>query len=43
MSEAFLHPRSTNGVLIQLAQWSEDIWVGYTLEEALAGLSIDPT
>ena len=40
-SEAFLHPRSTNGVLIQLAQWEEDVWVGYTLEEVLAGLSID--
>ena len=40
-SEAFLHPRTTNGVLIQLAQWEEDIWVGYTLEEVLAGLSID--
>lgn len=42
-SEAFLHPRSTNGVLIQFAQWEEDIWVGYTLEEVMAGLSIDPT
>ena len=40
-SEAFLHPRTTNGVLIQLAQWEEDIWVGYTLDEVLAGLSID--
>lgn len=40
-SEAFLHPRSTNGVLIQLAQWKEDIWVGHTLEEVLAGLCID--
>lgn len=40
-SEAFLHPRSTNGVLIQLAQWERDVWVGYTLEEVLAGLSID--
>ena len=40
-NEAFLHPRSTNGVLIQLAQWEEDVWVGYTLEEVLAGLSID--
>lgn len=42
-SEAFLHPRTTNGVLIQLAQWEEDVWVGYTLEEVMAGLSIDPT
>ena len=42
-SEAFLHPRTTNGILIQFAQWDEDIWVGYTLEEVLAGLSIDPT
>lgn len=42
-SEAFLHPRTTNGVLIQLAQWEEDVWVGYTLEEVLAGLSIDPS
>jgi methylmalonyl-CoA/ethylmalonyl-CoA epimerase len=42
-SEAFLHPRTTNGVLIQLAQWKEDIWAGYTLEEVMAGLSIDPT
>ena len=42
-SEAFLHPRTTNGILIQFAQWEEDIWVGYTLEEVLAGLSIDPT
>ena len=40
-SEAFLHPRTTNGVLIQLAQWTEDVWVGYSLEEVLAGLSID--
>lgn len=40
-SEAFLHPRTTNGVLIQLAQWEEDIWVGYTLDEVLAGLSVD--
>ena len=40
-SEAFLHPRTTNGVLIQLAQWEEDIWVGCTLDEVLAGLSID--
>ncbi len=40
-NEAFLHPRSTKGVLIQLAQWEEDVWVGYTLEEVLAGLSID--
>ncbi len=40
-SEAFLHPRSTNGVLIQLAQWEEDVWVGYTLDEVLAGLSVD--
>lgn len=40
-NEAFLHPRTTNGVLIQLAQWEKDVWVGYTLEEVLAGLSID--
>ncbi len=40
-SEAFLHPRTTNGVLVELAQWEEDVWVGYTLEEVLAGLSID--
>lgn len=40
-SEAFLHPRSAGGVLIQLAQWEQDVWVGPTLEEVLAGLSID--
>lgn len=40
-NEAFLHPRTTGGVLIQLAQWEEDVWVGFTLEEVLAGLSLD--
>lgn len=42
-NEAFLHPRSTNGVLIQLAQWEEDVWKGYTLEQVLDGLSVDPS
>ena len=40
-NEAFLHPRTTNGVLIQLAQWEKDVWGGYTLDEVLAGLSVD--
>ncbi len=40
-SEVFLHPRTTNGVLIQFAEWEEDVWVGYSLEEVLEGLSID--
>ncbi len=43
-SEVFLHPSDAHGVLIQLAAWLDDsIWSGYTLEDVLAGRSIDPS
>jgi methylmalonyl-CoA/ethylmalonyl-CoA epimerase len=35
--EAFLHPRSTGGVLVQLAQWTERTGPTPTLDEVLAG------
>lgn len=43
-SEVFLHPGDANGVLIQLAAWPDDEpWSGYSLEDVLAGRSIDRT
>ena len=43
-SEVFLHPSEAHGVLIQLAAWTDDgPWSGYTLEQVLAGRSIDET
>lgn len=41
-SEVFLHPKEAHGVVIQLASWPDDsIWSGHTLEDVLAGRSID--
>jgi methylmalonyl-CoA/ethylmalonyl-CoA epimerase len=41
-SEVFLHPSEAHGVVIQLAAWPDDsLWSGYTLEDVLAGRSID--
>jgi methylmalonyl-CoA/ethylmalonyl-CoA epimerase len=41
-SEVFLHPNEAHGVVIQLAAWPDDnVWSGYTLEDVLAGRSID--
>ena len=41
-SEVFLHPSQAHGILIQLATWTDEgQWSGYTLEEVLAGRSID--
>ena len=43
-SEVFLHPSQTHGVVIQLAAWTDEApWSGYTLEDVLAGRSIDET
>ena len=43
-SEVFLHPSEAHGVVIQLAAWTDDEpWSGYTLEDVLAGRSIDET
>ena len=43
-SEVFLHPSEAHGVLIQLAAWTDEgPWSEYTLEEVLAGQSIDET
>lgn len=43
-SEVFLHPGDAHGVLIQLAAWpDEEAWSGYSLEDVLAGRSIDRT
>ena len=43
-SEVFLHPGDAHGLLIQLAAWpDEDLWSGYSLEDVLAGRSIDRT
>ena len=43
-SEVFLHPGDAHGVLIQLAAWpDDDAWSGYSLEDVLAGRSIDRT
>ena len=43
-SEVFLHPSDAHGVVIQLASWNDDgPWSAYTLEDVLAGRSIDPT
>ncbi len=40
--EAFLHPRSAHGVLIQLAAWDDSVPTGgSTLEEVLAGRIFD--
>ena len=41
-SEVFLHPEQAHGVVIQFAAWSDDgAWSGFTLQQVLAGLSID--
>jgi methylmalonyl-CoA/ethylmalonyl-CoA epimerase len=41
-SEAFLHPRSAGGSLIQLAAWDGTAaWAGPGLDDVLAGRSID--
>ena len=41
-SEVFLHPSEAHGVVIQLAAWpDDDNWSGHTLEDVLAGHSID--
>jgi len=43
-SEVFIHPRSANGLMVQLAQWdSLDNWTGPSLEDVLAGKSLDHT
>lgn len=42
-SEAFLHPKTTNGMLIQLAEWDDPFPIRGTLEDVLAGRVIDPT
>ena len=34
--EAFIHPKSANGVLVQLADWSDGAVSGKTLDEVLA-------
>lgn len=40
--EVFLHPRSTGGVVIQLAEWVDHDPVAASLEEVLAGHVQDP-
>lgn len=43
-SEVFVHPKSSHGVLVQLAAWPDaENWRGYTLDEVLGGLSLDDT
>lgn len=43
-SEVFIHPSHAHGVLIQLAAWpDETVWTATTLEDVLAGRSIDET
>lgn len=42
-SEAFLHPKTTGGILIQLAEWQEPFPLDGSLEEVLAGRITDPT
>jgi methylmalonyl-CoA/ethylmalonyl-CoA epimerase len=43
-SEVFLHPRAAHGTVIQLAAWQNDLhWQGKSLDEVLAGLSLDLT
>jgi methylmalonyl-CoA/ethylmalonyl-CoA epimerase len=41
-SEVFIHPRSSHGVLIQLAAWEDDLhWQGPSLDDVLAGRVLD--
>lgn len=43
-SEVFLHPADAHGVVIQLADWSDETaWTNTTLEDVLAGRAIDET
>lgn len=42
-SEVFLHPKSANGALIQLAQWDYTSTLADTLADVLAGRVIDDT
>lgn len=42
-SEAFLHPKTTHGMLIQLAEWTDPFPLDGTLGQVLAGQVIDPT
>ena len=42
-SEAFLPPKTTHGMLIQLAEWTDPFPVEGPLEAVLAGRVIDPT
>ena len=42
-SEVFIHPRSANGSLIQLAQWNYTETLANSLDDVLAGRVIDDT
>ncbi len=42
-SELFIHPKSANGALIQLAQWDYTHTLADTIEAVLAGSVIDDT
>lgn len=43
-SEVFIRPRTSHGILVQLAQWdSLEPWSGATFEDVLAGRIVDNT
>lgn len=42
-SELFIHPKSTNGALIQLAQWDYSYTLAGSLDQVLGGTVIDET